>query len=78
MKNIFTIDTEDWFHANYEDGLFENSASMRSTVEENTEIYLRELEKNHSTATFFVLGFVAEQHPGLVRRIARYLPKAFF
>ena len=70
MKNIFTIDTEDWFHANYEDGLFENSASVQSTVEENTEVYLQALEKNRSTATFFVLGFVAEQHPGLVRRIA--------
>ena len=29
MKNIFTIDTEDWFHANYEDGLFQNDASLR-------------------------------------------------
>ncbi len=34
MKNIFTIDTEDWFHANYEDGLFQNSADVKSTVEE--------------------------------------------
>ena len=70
MKNIFTIDTEDWFHANYEDGLFQNSADVKSTVEENTEVYLRILEQYHSTATFFVLGFVAEQHPQLVKRIA--------
>ena len=45
MKNIFTIDTEDWFHANYEDGLFQNSADVKSTVEENTEVYLRILEQ---------------------------------
>lgn len=70
MKNIFTIDTEDWFHANYEDGLFQNSADVRSTVEENTQVYLEILEKYHATATFFVLGFVADQHPQLVRRIA--------
>lgn len=70
MKNIFTIDTEDWFHANYEDGLFQNSADVKSTVEENTEVYLRILEQYHATATFFVLGFVAEQHPQLVKRIA--------
>lgn len=70
MKNIFTIDTEDWFHANYEDGLFQNDASLKSTVEENTEVYLQALAEHHSTATFFVLGVVAEQHPGLVRRIA--------
>ena len=70
MKNIFTIDTEDWFHANYEDGLFSNSSEVKSTVEENTEIYLKALDENQATATFFVLGFVAEQHPKLVRRIA--------
>lgn len=70
MKNIFTIDTEDWFHANYEDGLFNNSSEVKSTVEENTEVYLKALEENQATATFFVLGFVAEQHPELVRRIA--------
>ena len=70
MKNIFTIDTEDWFHANYKDGLFQNSADVKSTVEENTEVYLRILEQYHATATFFVLGFVAEQHPQLVKRIA--------
>lgn len=71
MKNIFTIDTEDWFHANYEDGLFENDAAVQSTVEENTQVYLDALEENHATATFFVLGFVAEQHPQLVKKIAQ-------
>lgn len=70
MKNIFTIDTEDWFHANYEDDLFLNSAEIKSTVEENTETMLRIFAEHESTATFFVLGFVAEQHPGLVRKIS--------
>ena len=69
-KNIFTIDTEDWFHANYEDGLFENNASVLSTVVDNTEVYLRHFAETGSTATFFVLGFVAEQHPDLLRRIS--------
>lgn len=40
-------------------------------MEENTEVYLEALERNHATATFFVLGFVAEQHPGLVQKIAQ-------
>jgi len=70
MKNIFTIDTEDWFHANYEDNLFENSSEVRSTVKVNTETYLRHFAQNGTTATFFILGFVAEQHPDLVREIA--------
>ncbi len=70
MKNIFTIDTEDWFHANYEDNLFQNDSNIRSTVEENTQVYLDILEKNNAKATFFILGFVAEEHPELVKRIA--------
>lgn len=69
-KNVFTIDTEDWFHANYEDNLFQNDSTVRSTVEKNTEVYLKILAQNNAKATFFVLGFVAEEHPGLVKRIA--------
>lgn len=71
MINIFTVDTEDWYHANYEDHLFENNTTTISTVEENTEVYLDALAKNNSKATFFILGFVAEQHPNLVKKIAQ-------
>lgn len=70
MKNVFTIDTEDWYHANFEDGLFSNSGKMVSTVEKNVERYLEIFSNYHVKATFFVLGFVAEQHPCIVRRIA--------
>ena len=70
IKNVFTIDTEDWFHANYEDNLFQNDANIKSTVEENTEVYLGILDEYGAKATFFILGFVAEEHPELVKRIA--------
>ena len=70
MKNAFTIDTEDWFHANYEDNLFQNDGNIKSTVEENTDIYLNILDEYGARATFFILGFVAEEHPQLVKRIA--------
>ncbi|WNX84086.1 DUF3473 domain-containing protein [Agathobaculum sp. NTUH-O15-33] len=70
MRNIFTVDTEDWFHANYTNNLFQNEASIQSTVEANTDVYLKYFAECGTTATFFVLGFVAEQHPALVRRIA--------
>ncbi|MCI8341781.1 MAG: DUF3473 domain-containing protein [Firmicutes bacterium] len=69
MKNIFTIDTEDWFHANYEEGLFQNDKNVISTVEANTDVYLELFEKYNAKATFFILGFVAESHPGLVKKI---------
>lgn len=71
MKNVFTIDTEDWYHANFEDGLFSNDSSVISTVEENVDRYLKLFSENNVKATFFVLGFVVEQHPEMVKKIAR-------
>ena len=41
-----------------------------SRVEANTERLLELLEATGARATFFVLGCVAEKHPGVVRRIA--------
>lgn len=69
-QNIFTVDTEDWFHANYRDGLFENDISTIDTVERNTDALLEHFNKSHSTATFFVLGSIAEKHPILLHRIS--------
>ena len=69
MKNIFTIDTEDWFHANYEDDLFANGEELISTVNENVEKYLSYFKDNDVKATFFVLGYVAEKYPELVKKI---------
>ncbi len=71
MKNAFTIDTEDWFHANYEEGLFSNQGSVLSTVEANVDRYLELFDAYDVKATFFVLGFVAEEHVGMVRKIAQ-------
>lgn len=67
--NFFTIDTEDWYHANYEDGLFTNGKMGKSTVEENVDIYLWLFDKYQVKATFFVLGIVAEEHPDMIRKI---------
>lgn len=41
MNNVFTIDTEDWYHANFEDDLFSNDSNIISTVEANVDRYLR-------------------------------------
>lgn len=71
MKNSFTIDTEDWYHANFEEGLFSNDKNMISTVEANVERYLEIFSEYHVKATFFVLGVIVEQHPEMVRKIAQ-------
>lgn len=69
MNNVFTIDTEDWYHANFEDDLFSNDSNIISTVEANVDRYLRLFSENNIKATFFVLGFVVEQHPNMVKKI---------
>lgn len=43
---------------------------FESRVENNTNKILEMLSANNVRATFFVLGWVAERHPGLVRAIA--------
>lgn len=70
MKNVFTIDVEDWYHANFEDGLSCNDRQMASTVEAEVERYLELFSEYQVRATFFVLGCAAQQHPDMVRRIA--------
>lgn len=70
MKNVFTIDTEDWFHANYEDNLFGKDKEQKSTVEENVDKYLELFAKYNVKATFFILGCVAENHTNMVLRIS--------
>lgn len=70
MKNIFTIDTEDWFHANYEEELIAHNREACSTVEANVDRYLELFSQYNVKATFFVLGFVADKHPDLIRKIA--------
>jgi polysaccharide deacetylase family protein (PEP-CTERM system associated) len=44
--------------------------SFESRVAANTDRLLLLLEEHHTRATFFVLGWVAERHPGLVKAIA--------
>jgi len=69
LNNIFTVDLEEWFHANYEDNLFDNNKQYEIRVIDNTERLLELLEKNNSKATFFTLGYIAEKFPSLVRKI---------
>jgi polysaccharide deacetylase family protein (PEP-CTERM system associated) len=71
MKNVFSIDTEEWFHANYEDNLFSNDGNNVSLIENETDKLLEIFDENNVKATFFVLGIVAEEHPALLRKIAQ-------
>ena len=67
-----TIDVEDYFHVSVFDGLLPRSRwdAMETRVTPNTERLLAVFENANVKATFFVLGWVAERFPQLIRRIA--------
>lgn len=69
---VLTVDVEEWFHVCghplYD--VPERWESFPSRVVPSTERILELLERTSSHATFFVLGWVARRHPGLVRRVA--------
>jgi polysaccharide deacetylase family protein (PEP-CTERM system associated) len=66
---IATVDVEDWFHANYT-RVPADPAVLPSRVESSVARVLDVLAAADAHATFFVLGCVAREHPGLVPRIA--------
>ena len=71
VVNAMTIDVEDYFHVSVFDGVVPRSQwdRLEDRVCANTERVLALLEEAQVRATFFVLGWVADRHPGLVRRI---------
>jgi polysaccharide deacetylase family protein (PEP-CTERM system associated) len=70
--NAMTVDVEDYFQVS----AFESEVDRRrwdrfeSRVCQNTERLLGMFKKAHVPATFFVLGWVADRFPALVRKIA--------
>jgi len=71
-KHLLTVLVEDYFHV----GAFENLIQQRNwsnfepRYEQNTLKTLDLLDQFDTKATFFVLGWIAEQNPKLIREIA--------
>lgn len=72
MLNALTIDVEDYFHVAALAASIDRRDWDRCTsrVERNTQRLLQILAEHELQATFFVLGWVAERYPRLVREIA--------
>lgn len=72
IPNILTVDVEDWFHILEVDGGYQRDdwSRLESRVERNTDVFLEMFGAAGASATFFIVGWVAERAPGLVRRIA--------
>lgn len=69
--NLLTIDIEEWFFTSALDRYVDPSDWDRlpSRLGKTTRVLLDLLDQHQTKATFFVLGWVAEHYPGLVREI---------
>lgn len=71
-QHVLTVNVEDYFQV----GVFRKFISIDkwtrfdSRLEANLNQVLELLAEHQATATFFVLGWTAERHPELIRRIA--------
>lgn len=72
VVNALTVDVEDYFQVSAfdEPGKREHWPDFESRVGRNTDRLLQVFADASVRATFFVLGWVAERHPDLIRRIA--------
>lgn len=75
LLHALSFDIEDWFHivevAAVEDPrLWPKLSAESSLVERYTDLILTICDYHRTKATFFVLGWIAERHPALVKRIA--------
>jgi len=71
IRNALTIDVEDYFQvaALSKAVSTDDWNSMEYRAEANTDRLLELFDSKSTKATFFILGWVAERSPGLVRRI---------
>jgi polysaccharide deacetylase family protein (PEP-CTERM system associated) len=72
MRNALTFDVEEYFHAEAFARVLrpEEWPGLESRVVATTQRLLDVLDRERVRATFFVLGWVAERQPSLVREIA--------
>ena len=72
VVNAMSVDVEDYFQVSAFDQAVSRDQWDRfeSRVSANTERVLATLARRSTRATFFVLGWVAERYPALVRQIA--------
>jgi polysaccharide deacetylase family protein (PEP-CTERM system associated) len=71
LRNALTVDVEDWFQVSSFNRVVRREEWDRypSRVEASTRRLLDLFDRHAARGTFFVLGWVAERFPGLVREI---------
>jgi polysaccharide deacetylase family protein (PEP-CTERM system associated) len=73
IRNALTIDVEDYFHVSAfaSHVAREDWDRLPCRVERNVDAILAMLAEHGTRATYFMLGWVAERYPALVRRIVK-------
>lgn len=73
MINALTVDLEDWYHVcgNGDHSAPSKWEEYESRITRNTEKVLVILRHFDVKATFFVLGYIAEKEPTLIKTIAK-------
>ncbi len=71
VVNGLSVDVEDWFQVGAFEGVIDRGSweSLSDRVERNCDAILQMFADAEVKATFFTLGWVAQRHPGLLRRI---------
>lgn len=75
LTHALSFDIEDWFHI-VEVKAVENPdewprlSKESSLVERYTDLILKICDDGRAKATFFILGWIADRHPALIKRIA--------
>lgn len=71
ISNALTVDVEDYFHVSAFAGCIDSSqwSSLECRVEANTRRLLELFDEASVSGTFFMLGWIADRYPGLVREI---------
>jgi polysaccharide deacetylase family protein (PEP-CTERM system associated) len=72
IVNAMTVDVEDYFHVSAFDSVVSRARwdTFDSRVSQNTDRLLELFALANVRGTFFILGWVAERFPALIRRIA--------
>ena len=66
--NILTFDIEDWYNCDFLSQDF-NWDKYEVRIYDSVDKILNELARHKLKATFFCLGWLAEKHPDIIRRI---------
>lgn len=73
MRNAFSVDVEDYFQVLAFESVVarENWPKYELRVRRNVDVILELMEQRNICGTFFILAWIAERAPAMIRQIAR-------